>query len=207
MNALAKPRPAPETARLGMWIFLATEVLFFGGLLLGYLDARMRWPQGFALASRHTDVVLGTLNTGLLLTSSALVAAAVACAEQHAASRRRGTSRLLVATAVLGVAFIAVKALEYRQEFIEGLLPGPGFALSGTPGAELFFELYFTLTALHAVHLAIGVLVLAVFAYGAHCEREWANARRVDIAALYWHFVDVVWIFLYPLIYLVNRHS
>jgi cytochrome c oxidase subunit III len=210
MNADAALRDAPKTVadpdpgRLGMWIFLATELLFFGGVFAAYLYGRRAWPQGFGLASRHTDVVLGTLNTGLLLSSSALVALAVACA-QHV-RQARWTARLLALAAALGIAFLVVKGLEYHKEWHEGLFPGPGFALADTEGAELFFMLYFSATALHALHLAIGVAVLVVFAWACARGRPWADARHVEIAALYWHFVDVVWIFLYPLLYLVERH-
>jgi cytochrome c oxidase subunit III len=188
-----------------MWIFLATEVLFFGGLLTAYAYGRIRWPEGFGLASRHTDVLIGTLNTGVLLTSSAVVALAVACAKS--AAHRRWTGWLLYGAAALGVVFLGLKGLEYRQDWQEGLFPGSAFALAETAGAELFYMLYYLMTALHALHLTIGVGLLGVFGVGCRRRRPWANARRVDIAALYWHFVDIVWIVLYPLLYLVNRHA
>ena len=200
-----EPPSVPDAGRLGMWIFLATEVLFFGGLLAAYGYGRIQWPDGFGVASRRTDVLIGTLNTGVLLTSSAVVALAVACAES--ASHRRWTGWLLYAAAALGVAFLGLKGLEYRQDWREGLFPGPAFALSGTAGAALFYVLYFVMTALHALHLSIGVVILSVFGAGCRRRRLWANAHRVDIAALYWHFVDIVWIVLYPLLYLVNRHA
>jgi cytochrome c oxidase subunit III len=196
--------PPREIGQLGMWVFLASEVLFFGGLFLAYLYGRTHWPQGFAEASRHTDVVLGTLNTGVLLTSSAIIALAVACAESPA--HRRWTARLLWLTAALGVVFLVIKGMEYRKEWHEHLFPGPGFALA-TSGAQLFFMLYFVVTALHAVHLTIGILGVAAFAWGCGRLRPWAPPRRIDTMALYWHFVDIVWIFLYPLLYLVERHS
>ena len=195
----------PDAGQLGMWIFLATEVLFFGGLLTAYAYGRIRWPEGFGLASRHTDVLIGTLNTGVLLTSSAVVALAVACAESTA--HRRWTGWLLYAAAALGVVFLGLKGLEYRQDWHEGLFPGPAFELAGTAGAELFYMLYYVMTALHALHLTIGMGLLAVFGAGCRRRRPWANAHRIDIAALYWHFVDIVWIVLYPLLYLVNRHA
>jgi cytochrome c oxidase subunit 3 len=203
--ALPEPGVDPDTGRLGMWIFLASEVLFFGGVFVAYLYGRTHWPAGFALASRHTDVVLGTLNTAVLLTSSALVALAVACEEHPGA--RRWTANLLWATAALGVVFLVIKGLEYHAEWNERLFPTADFALARTAGAEEFWALYFVATGLHAVHLSIGVATLAVFARARRLRRPWADARHVEVVALYWHFVDVVWIFLYPLIYLVSRHG
>ena len=193
-----------ETAELGMWVFLATEILFFGGLFFAYLYGRGHWPEGFALAGRHTDVLLGTLNTTVLLTSSFAVAVAVAAAEHD---RRRWVARLLWLTAALGVVFLVIKGTEYRHDWAEHLLPGPDFVLAATPGAELFFVLYFLTTGLHAVHLTIGIVVMAVFAAGTEHASGWAHPPRLQIAALYWHFVDVIWIFLYPLLYLIERHS
>jgi cytochrome c oxidase subunit III len=200
-----RKRPPREIGRLGMWIFIASEVLFFGGLFVAYLYARTHWPQGFATAGRHTDVVLGTLNTGVLLTSSFAIALALACSEN--AAHRRWTARLLWFTAALGLVFLVVKGIEYRKEWHEGLFPGPAFALAAVAGAELFFMLYFVTTGLHALHLVIGIAGVGVFAWGSSRRRRWAAPRHVDAMALYWHFVDIVWIFLYPLLYLVERHS
>jgi cytochrome c oxidase subunit 3 len=186
-----------------MWVFLASEVLFFGGLFMAYTYGRSHWPGGFAAASHETHVVLGTVNTALLLTSSALVALAVACDELDA--DRRWVARLLAASAALGIAFMVIKGIEYRKEWLEHLVPGAQFRLRDAAGAELFFVLYFLTTGLHAVHLSVGIVVLAAFAWGTHGGRPWALPRRVEAAGLYWHFVDVVWIFLYPLIYLGGR--
>ncbi|HEX7637359.1 MAG TPA: cytochrome c oxidase subunit 3 [Burkholderiaceae bacterium] len=203
---LPEPGVEPDAGRLGMWVFLASEVLFFGGLFVCYVYGRSSWPQGFAIAARRTDVVLGTLNTGLLLTSSALVAAAVACAEHPGA--RRWTSRLLAAAAALGVAFLAVKGVEWHDDWRQDLVPGPRFALRATAGAQLFFVLYFLTTGLHALHMTVGVGVLATFARAHARGVRWAaDPRHVEVAAMYWHFVDIVWIFLYPLLYLVKRHA
>jgi cytochrome c oxidase subunit 3 len=200
----ADPAWRRDTAQFGMWVFLATEVLFFGGLLFTYLYGRMHWADGFALAGRHTDVLLGTLNTAVLLTSSFAVALAVLAAEHE---RSAWVARLLWVTAVLGLVFLALKGLEYRNDWHEGLVPGPGFALAATPGAALFFLLYFLTTGLHALHLVIGIALVSVFAAGAGRGRPWARAPRLQVVGLYWHFVDVVWIFLYPLLYLVLRHA
>jgi cytochrome c oxidase subunit III len=207
---MAATSPAPgasalrtETAQLGMWVFIATEVLFFGGLFFAYLYGRTHWPDGFALAARHTDVLLGTLNTAVLLTSSFAVALAVAAAE---CGRSDWVARLLWATAALGLAFLAIKGLEYRNDWRDGLVPGPTFSLASTPGAGLFFLLYFLTTGLHALHLTVGIGLMGSFATGARRGRDWAGPPRLQVAALYWHFVDVVWIFLYPLLYLVLRH-
>ena len=193
-----------ETAELGMWVFIATEILFFGGLFFAYLYGRTHWPEGFAAAGRRTDVLLGTLNTAVLLTSSFAVALAVAAAEHD---RRRWVARLLWLTAALGVVFLVIKGTEYRHEWSEHLFPGPGFALAATPGAELFFVLYFLTTGLHALHLTIGIVLMGAFAAGTEHASGWAHPPRLQVAALYWHFVDVVWIFLYPLLYLIVRHS
>jgi cytochrome c oxidase subunit 3 len=197
-------KPEPDTGKLGMWVFLASEVLFFGGLFVAYLYGRSHLPAGWAEGSRHTDVLLGTVNTAVLLTSSAVVALAVACEEDS--RQRRWTARLLSLTAALGVVFLLLKGLEWHDEWREHLVPGPGFALR-VAGAQQFFALYFLMTGLHGVHMICGIAALGVLARGRWRERPWAGARQLEVAALYWHFVDVVWIILYPLLYLVDRHG
>jgi cytochrome c oxidase subunit 3 len=196
-----------EAAELGMWTFLATEVLFFGGLLLAYCVYRFGYPGDFAAAGRHTKIVIGTLNTALLLTSSFVVAWAVVQARMGA---RRVTAILLVIAALMGSAFLALKGYEYRQEFQEHLVPAVNFDRAALPGggAELFFMFYFAATGLHAAHVAIGVIVLAGMAVRVSCGITAANDHApVALAALYWHFVDVVWIVLFALIYLPGRNA
>jgi cytochrome c oxidase subunit III len=202
-TAAARHEPDELTGPFGMWVFLASEVLFFGALLVAYAYGRSHWPAGFAAASRETHVVIGTVNTALLLTSSALVALAVALGETR--ERRGRVPLLLWGACALGLAFIALKGVEYAKEFHEHLVPGASFRLQDESGAQLFYVLYFLATGLHAVHLTIGIAILAVFAHGSRRSRPWASAPRIEAAGLYWHFVDVVWIFLYPLIYLGGR--
>jgi len=203
-DAPTEPGLDPDTGKLGMWVFLASEVLFFGGLFVAYLVGRVRFPAGWAEGSRHTDVLLGTVNTAVLLTSSAAVALAVACEEDGHA--RRWKARLLSLTAALGTVFLLLKGLEWHDEWREHLLPGPDFALH-VAGAQQFFALYFLVTGLHGVHMVCGIVALSLLARGRARARPWAGARELEVAALYWHFVDVVWIFLYPLLYLVDRHG
>jgi cytochrome c oxidase subunit 3 len=193
----------------GMWVFIASELLFFGPLLFGYLYLRVHFPEAGAAASRHLDFVLGTVNTALLLTSSLLAALAGNAA---AGGRRRRASWLLAATAALGLAFLAVKAWEYHAEFAEHLFPGRGFrpehggAPQDLPGMELFFILYFAATGLHALHLSVGILACLWLALGLRRKAPAGPpGEAVELVGLYWHFVDLVWIFLYPLLYLVGR--
>lgn len=192
-----------ETAQLGIWVFLATETLFFGALLLAYTVLRHAYPQAFADAGRETKLVIGTINTAVLLTSSGTIAWAVHAAE---AGHRRLLTRLLAVTAALGLVFLALKGIEYSQEYEEHLVPGLNFDISHGAEFELFYVLYFTLTGLHALHLTIGVgLVSLMVVRASRGAFSPAYYTPVEVTALYWHFVDFVWIFLYPLIYLDGR--
>jgi cytochrome c oxidase subunit III len=183
-----------EAGMLGMWAFLATEVLFFGPLFFGYLHGRLTSPEAFVSGSPHMHIVLGTLNTAILMTSSLTMALAVRAAQ----SGRESLRTYLVITALLGLAFLGIKGSEYGMEASEA---------AKASGAELqFYFLYFAMTGLHAIHLTIGIGVLAWL---------WRHARRfgagdhapVEVSGLYWHFVDVVWVFLYPMFYLLERYS
>ena len=196
-------------ATFGMWVFLASELLFFGPLLFGYVYLRLRFPDASAHASRHTDFLLGTVNTAVLLTSSLTMALAGAAAD---AGQRRRAARLLLGTAGLGLLFLAIKGWEYHAEFAEHLFPGarfhPGDAHTESlmQGMALFFLLYFALTGLHALHLTAGILACMLVALRLrHPPPAGVGGEAVELAGLYWHFVDVVWIFLYPLLYLVGR--
>ena len=193
-----------EASTLGMWTFLATEILFFGGLFMSYIVYRYAYPQAFAEASRHTIVLYGTVNTAILLTSSLTMALAVHSAQE---GRNKALFRYLLLTIVFACCFLAVKGLEYHEDLDEQLWPGRHFRPELPAQAQIFWFLYWAMTGLHALHVTVGVVVLSVIAHMAWRKRFSAQYYNpVDISALYWHFVDIVWIWLYPLLYLINRH-
>jgi cytochrome c oxidase subunit 3 len=190
---------------LGMWVFLATEVLFFGVLFFGYLITRMHYPGAFAAASRRTDVVLGSANTAILLTSSLTMALAV---RSFALGAKRACAWLLTATFALGAAFLAIKLTEYGHDYEEHLVPWLGFAFPAAQaeGARLFFLLYFAMTGAHAVHLIVGLSWVGILIFAvSRAHTKASHPDILEVAGLYWHLVDIVWIFLYPLLYLVSR--
>jgi len=191
---------------LGMWVFLVTEILFFGGLFLTYSVYRYWYPAAFAAASHEMIVWAGTLNTVVLITSSLTMALAVQAAHT---GERRTLIVLLIATMALGCVFLGVKAFEYRTEFVERHIPGHGFQFEGAYArqAQIFFSLYFVMTGLHALHMIIGLGVMAVMLWWSWRGVITAQySSPIEISGLYWHFVDIVWIFLFPLLYLVGRH-
>ncbi|MDQ6621356.1 MAG: cytochrome c oxidase subunit 3 [Pseudomonadota bacterium] len=215
---------------LGMWVFLTTEILFFGVLFVVYVLGRLHFPDAFQIASRRTNLLLGTLNTAVLLTSSLTIALAARAAmlapgaavagplgersqDLHGdpatlvASAATTVRRLLYATAALGAVFLCLKLGEYWLDFREHLVPGLGFDFTGTEarGAAFFFGFYFVSTGLHAVHLVIGIGLVLFMGWRVGCTGAHDAAPSVEVTGLYWHFVDLVWIFLYPCLYLVSR--
>ena len=195
-----------EASTLGMWAFLATEILFFGGLFLVYTVYRLAYPQAFAEASNHLDVVLGAVNTAVLIGSSLTMVLAV-----HSAriGSRRGLILFLLATLVLGGIFLGIKGVEYAHKFHEHLVPGADFRFTGADPrhAAIFFSIYFAMTGMHALHMIIGaglILTLVGMAWRRRFSPEYFTP--VEMVGLYWHFVDIVWIFLFPLLYLIGRH-
>ena len=192
-----------EASEFGLWIFLASEAVFFGGLFLGYTIYRWLYPSGFDAAGAETNIYFGTINTALLLTSSATMAAAVWAGE---ARMRRGVLVCLGLTAALGLAFLALKALEYREDLHKHLVPGSvDFPLS-EPGAQLFFSFYWAMTAIHAVHLTVGIGAVGTTLWRiARRHAAWRETNLLHTLGLYWHLVDLIWIFLYPLLYLLGR--
>ncbi len=195
-----------DAASLGMWVFLVTEVLFFGGLFVTYSLYRGWYPDAFARASHELVVWAGTLNTAVLITSSLTMALGVRAAQL---GQRRLLLAFLAATIVLGTVFLGVKAFEYYTEFREHHIPGAGFEFEAMyfRQAQIFFSLYFVMTGLHALHMIVGLGVMTVMfwlAWRGTITREYWSP--VEVSGLYWHFVDIVWIFLFPLLYLIGRH-
>lgn len=199
------PLQQRKASDLGMWVFLATEILFFGALFVAYTATRIHDPQAFAIASRLTNLTLGSINTGVLLTSSLMMALAVRSTKL---GLRGASIAFLIATAVLGLAFLGIKFTEYYLDWRDHLVPVIDFAHTGphAGGVENFFYMYFFMTGVHSIHLIIGIVTVLVLA--------WMTGRRdfspdyftpVELGGLYWHLVDIVWIFLYPLLYLVSR--
>jgi cytochrome c oxidase subunit 3 len=199
-------------AALGMWVFLVTEVMIFGAVLAAYAVYRTAYPAEFEAASSRLKVALGGGNTLVLIGSSLAMAFAVRCA-QLGESRR--AANFLLLTIALGTAFLGVKAFEWAEEYHEQLVPLPGLPFShewadgvSVSQVKLFFVFYFVLTGLHALHMIIGVGILGVIAAKARRGRYTAEYNSpVEIAGLYWHFVDIVWIFLFPLLYLVGTRT
>jgi cytochrome c oxidase subunit 3 len=191
-----------HTLRFGMWTFLASELMLFAGLFALYASYRAMFPADFVAAIRHNTIAFGTANTYILLTSSLTAALSVRAARR---SDRRGIVVFLSLTIVQGLAFLAVKLIEYGRHVHEGALPGGFYRWAELPtfGANRFYTLYWVMTGLHALHVTAGLIVLGWMsmraARGAYSAR---HHTTLEMGTLYWHLVDVVWIFLWPLLYL-----
>ncbi len=231
-----------KSASLGIWVFLVTEIMFFGGLFTAYILYRSKYPEAFVAGSHQLDIRLGTINTAVLIFSSLTMAMAVRSAQL---AKSKATAAFLIATIGLGSVFLGIKANEYHHKWVEHLIPGPSFHLEEThlpthhgkpvtsdlptgivgesradvplptaartdiqAHAQLFFFLYFGMTGLHALHMVVGVGLLAWLIWPSLKGKFDANNHNyVEGIGLYWHFVDIVWIFLFPLLYLVGRHG
>jgi len=194
-----------EASTLGMWIFLVTEVMFFGGLFAAYSLYRIWYPEAWSEGSLELDILLGGTNTVVLIGSSLTMAFAVRAAQT---GKQRATVNWLLLTMALGLTFLVIKFFEYKHKYDLHHIPGPNFHFEGPHAdqVQIFISLYFALTGLHALHMLIGFGILSTIAWMAHKGRfsaEWYTP--VEMAGLYWHFVDIVWIFLFPLLYLVDR--
>ena len=229
-----------EAAVIGMWVFLLTEILFFGGLFVAYMIYRVWYFDAFAEASRRLSLFWGGLNTAVLIGSSLTMAMAVRGAQTN---KRKATVNWLIITMILGAVFLGVKVIEYRDKFAHNEVPGANFQWAehepaGAEGAaaapehaaapaeggehrklslseeqlqrttQIYFSLYFTMTGLHALHMIIGIGLMSVITWMAWKGKfDEQYYTPVEMSGLYWHFVDIVWIFLFPLLYLVERHQ
>ena len=221
-----------EAAVIGMWVFLLTEILFFGGLFMAYLLYRTWYFEAFAEASRTLVIFWGGLNTAVLIGSSLTMAMAVRSAQTN---KRTATVNWLILTMILGAVFLGVKVIEYADKFEHHHVPGANFVWAhegeaAPPGAveagagahvatamsadqlqrttQIYFSLYFIMTGLHALHMIVGIVLMMVITWMAWKGKFDAEYYTpVEMSGLYWHFVDIVWIFLFPLLYLVERHT
>ena len=206
-----------NAASLGMWLFLVTEIMFFGGMFCAYLVYRLAHFNAFAAGSQQLSIGLGAFNTAVLLVSSVTVVLAVKAAE---AGNRNQLVIYLVLTVLLGLTFLGVKTIEYKEKFEKHHVPGATFQFTDTfddngkkipvnPNeAQLFFSLYFAMTGMHALHMIIGCGLftwLTVLAWKGRYSPGYFTP--IENAGLYWHLVDIIWIYLFPLLYLISRHS
>jgi cytochrome c oxidase subunit 3 len=189
-----------EGSKLGMWIFLFTEILLFGGLFLLYSAYRAKYPQDFHNAGQHLDVVLGVVNTVILLTSSLTVAVAVSAIQK---GNRKLALQCLTATILFGVAFLVNKYFEWSAEIRRGIYPNGPELLKLPDGEKLFYGLYYSMTGLHGVHVLAGIILLS-FMLELVRRRKVSSTdfSKLENGGLYWHLVDVIWIFLLPMLYL-----
>jgi len=216
-----------EAGTLGMWVFLVTEIMFFGGMFLAYTLYRSKYPFAFASASNHLDITLGAVNTGVLILSSFTMAMSVYFTQ---IGKSRPQILCLIITLVLGFTFLGIKAVEYKSKYDDALIPGrlipnrpfgPTVAHEGDKDphklhllgnatveqVQLFYWIYFAMTGMHALHMIIGAGLLTFLLFGSIKGRYGPEYHSpVEVIGLYWHFVDIVWIFLFPLLYLLGRH-
>jgi cytochrome c oxidase subunit 3 len=217
LHHLAEPQQQEDSASLGMWIFLGTEVMFFGGLFCAYLIYRLAYFGDFAAASQTLSWKLGATNTAVLICSSLTVVFAVYAAQQGKRTMLIGS---LVLTIILGFAFLGIKATEYAEKFEKHHVPGPSFQFDNVPvpghpdqmanprHAQIYFALYFIMTGLHALHMIIGIGFFTWLLFAAWRGRFTPKYNTpVEMGGLYWHFVDIVWIYLFPLLYLIDLHK
>ncbi len=202
----ATPEQQKQTASIGMWVFLITEVMLFGGLFTAFTVYRLSHPQGFDEGSAHMEILLGAINTAVLICSSYTMALAVHSAES-------GNQKLLVlflmATMVIGAIFLGIKFTEYYDHFRDHKVPALWFEYAGphAPAVQMFFVFYFIMTGLHAIHMTIGIGILCVLTFRALLGSFSAEYNTpVEMGGLYWHFIDIVWIFLYAIFYIPGLH-
>jgi cytochrome c oxidase subunit 3 len=215
-----------DTTNFAMWLFLLTEIMFFGGLFTAYLIYRNWYYPAFVAGSHQLSIPLGSVNTLLLITSSFTMAMGVWCAETR---RKSGLVLCLVLTFILGLGFLGIKTVEYGEKIEKHHVPGAHYSLQSfldpdsdkeareagdkplaldmARKTEAYFSLYFVMTGMHAVHMIIGIAILAFMIFRAQAGAyTTGHVTFVENFGLYWHFVDIIWIFLFPLLYLISRH-
>jgi len=194
-----------DASVMGMWVFLVTEIMFFGGMFAGYMIYRYQYYDAWVEGSQHMDFWWGTINTAVLLCSSLTMALGVRASQL---GRRRLTAMFLLITILFGLGFLGIKGIEYHGHWVDQQFPGTNFHFLGPNPrqVELFFSFYWAMTGFHALHVLIGICLVAYIAY-----HSWRGAygpdyhNPVENVGLYWHFVDIVWIYLYPLLYLISH--
>jgi cytochrome c oxidase subunit III len=195
-----------QSSTLGMWVFLVTELMFFGGMFGGYTVYRNMYPDAFASTSHFMNVPIGAINTGVLIFSSFTMVMAVRSAQL---GQKKVLIAFLIFTLLLGCVFLTLKYVEYHEKWVDHHIPGPGFQYADTRyfhQAQILFFLYFAMTGMHAIHMIVGAGMLIVLISMAARDRfTQAWYTPVEMIGLYWHFVDIVWIFLFPLLYLIGH--
>jgi cytochrome c oxidase subunit 3 len=193
-----------DASKIGMWLFLVTEVLLFGGLFVGFAIMQSMHPEAFLAGHHHLDRALGFLNTLVLLSSSFTMVMAVDSARRD---KRKALMAFLLLTILFAAVFLGIKYIEYSHKFHEGLLPGKYYHHAGdtVPGQFMFFSFYFMMTGLHGIHIVLGMIVIAWLCFRAR-RGDFSHAyyTPVDMVGLYWHLVDIIWIYLFPLLYLIQ---
>lgn len=198
-----------DSSMIGMWSFLLTEVMFFGGMFCAYSIYRAKYPEAFASTSHYMNVTLGAINTAVLICSSFTMALAVRAAQL---GRKKALIGFLIGTLALGTVFLGIKGVEYHEKYVEHHIPGASFSYPEQPQyahtAQILFFLYFAMTGMHAMHMVVGAGLLTTLIIMAARNRFSSNYYTpVEMIGLYWHFVDIVWIFLFPLLYLIGQHA
>ncbi len=216
LHHFATKEQQKNSASLGMWLFLAQEVMFFGGMFCAYLVYRYKYFGDFGSASQRLNVWYGGINTGVLLCSSLTVVLSVRAAQLN---KRKALTGWLILTIILGCAFLGIKGIEYHDKWVNHEVPGPTFEYHGTvPGhpdtpvdphhAEIYFSLYFAMTGMHALHMIVGVVLFSLLAWWSWKGKYNSNYYTpIENSGLYWHFVDIIWIYLFPLLYLIDRNK
>ena len=193
-----------EASKLGMWLFLVTEILFFGGLFVAYIVFRAAHPELYILASEQLDVMLGGINTGVLILSSLTVALAIHSAQ---VDDNKGIFRYLIITILLALVFMVIKYFEYSHKFEIGIYPGALYTFDGIdhPQSGVFFSIYYMMTGVHGLHVIVGIGLMVWLLFRVQ-KKHFGSAyyTPVEIVGLYWHLVDIIWIFLFPLLYLID---